>query len=102
MNVVKWRRAHVTRYLQGGISVVRTLLNANMGGTNITQIEGTYYHLNDTICLANTVADYRVDSAGLRKMRENVDAAKLILPRQHLLQSTEKSILFYVVTFLPT
>jgi hypothetical protein len=47
-----------------------------MGGTNITQIEGTYYHLNDTIYLADAVADYRVDSAGLRKLREDVDAAK--------------------------
>jgi hypothetical protein len=36
------------------------------------------------------------------KMREDVDAAKLILLRQHLLQSTENNILFYVVTFLPT
>ena len=75
---------------------------ADVGGTNFTQIEGTYYHLNDTICLANAVADYRVDSAGLRKMREDVDAAKLILLRQHLLQSTENNILFYVVTFLST
>ena len=48
-----------------------------MGGTNTTQIEGTYYHLNDTICFANAVADYRVDLAGLRKLREDVDAAKL-------------------------
>jgi hypothetical protein len=75
---------------------------ADMGGTNITQIEGTYYHLNDTICLANAVADYRMDSARLRKMREDVGAAKLRLLRQHLLQSTEKNILLYVVTFLPT
>ena len=49
---------------------------ADIGGTNITQIEGTYYHPNDTICLADAVADYRVDSAGLRKLREDVDAAK--------------------------
>ena len=40
-----------------------------------------------------------MDSASLRKIREDVDAAKLILLRQHLLQSTEKNILFYVVTF---
>ena len=33
-----------------------------MCGTSITQIERTYYHLNDTIRLTNAVADYRVDS----------------------------------------
>ena len=37
---------------------------ADMCGTSITQIERTYYHLNDTIRLTNTVADYRVDSDG--------------------------------------
>ena len=35
---------------------------ADMCGTSITQIERTYYHLNDTIRLTNAVADYRVDS----------------------------------------
>ena len=35
-----------------------------MCGTSITQIERTYYHLNDTIRLTNAVADYRVDSDG--------------------------------------
>ena len=35
---------------------------ADMCGTSIMQIERTYYHLNDTIRLTNTVADYRVDS----------------------------------------
>ena len=37
---------------------------ADMYGTSITQIERTYYHLNDTIRLTNAVADYRVDSDG--------------------------------------
>ena len=37
---------------------------ADMCGTSITQIERTYYHLNDTIRLTNAVADYRVDSDG--------------------------------------
>ena len=37
---------------------------ADMCGTSITQIERTYYHLNDTIRLANAVADYRVDFDG--------------------------------------
>ena len=35
---------------------------ADMCGTSITYIEHTCYHLNDTIRLTNTVADYRVDS----------------------------------------
>ncbi len=35
-----------------------------MCGTSITEIECTYYHLNDTIRLTNAVADYRVDSDG--------------------------------------
>jgi len=35
-----------------------------MCGTSITQIERVYYHLNDTIRLTNTVADYRLDSDG--------------------------------------
>ena len=48
-----------------------------MGGTNITQIEGTYYQLNDVIRFANAVAEYRVDSTGLRKMREDADAAQV-------------------------
>ena len=37
---------------------------ADMCGTSITQIELTYYHLNDMIRLTNAVADYRVDSDG--------------------------------------
>ena len=37
---------------------------ADMCGTSITQIERTYYHLNDTIRLTNAVADYRVESDG--------------------------------------
>ena len=37
---------------------------ADMCGTNISQIERTYYHLNDNIRLTNAVADYRVDSDG--------------------------------------
>ena len=37
---------------------------ADMCGTSISQIERTYYHLNDTIRLTNAVADYRVDSDG--------------------------------------
>ena len=48
------------------------------------------------------MADYWVDSAGLRKMRDDVDAAKLILLGQHLFESTENNILFHVVIFLPT
>ena len=36
----------------------------DMCGTSFTQIERTYYHLNDTIRLTNAVADYRVDSDG--------------------------------------
>ena len=35
-----------------------------MCGTSITEIECTYYHLNETIRLTNAVADYRVDSDG--------------------------------------
>ena len=37
---------------------------ADMCGTSITQIERTYYNLNDAILLTNAVADYRVDSDG--------------------------------------
>ena len=48
-----------------------------MGGTNITQIEGTYYQLNDVIRFANVVADYKVDLAGLRKMGGDVNAAQV-------------------------
>ena len=38
---------------------------ADMCGTSITQIERTYYHLNEAILLTNAVADYRVDSDGM-------------------------------------
>ena len=48
-----------------------------MGSTNVTQIEATYYQLNDVIGFANVLADYRVDSAGLRKMSEDVDTAQV-------------------------
>ena len=41
---------------------------ADMCGTSITQIERTYYHLNDTIRLTNTVADYRLDSDGTMRL----------------------------------
>ena len=37
---------------------------ADMCGTSITQIEGVYYHLNDTIRLTNAVTNYRVESDG--------------------------------------
>ena len=37
---------------------------AEMCGTSITQIERTYYHLNNAIRLTNSVADYRLDSDG--------------------------------------
>ena len=37
---------------------------ADMCGTSISQIERTYYHLNDRIRLTNAVADYRLDSDG--------------------------------------
>ena len=37
---------------------------AGMCGTSITQIERTYYHLNNAIRLTNAVADYRLDSDG--------------------------------------
>ena len=30
-----------------------------MCGTSVAQIEKTYYHLNDEICLTNAVADYK-------------------------------------------
>jgi hypothetical protein len=30
-----------------------------MYGTGVAQIEKTYYHLNDEICITNEVADYR-------------------------------------------
>jgi hypothetical protein len=35
-----------------------------MCGTSISQIERTYYHLNDNIRLTNAVADYRLDADG--------------------------------------
>ena len=35
---------------------------ADMCGTSITQIERTYYHLNEPIRLNNAVAEYRLDS----------------------------------------
>ena len=41
------------------------------------EIGSAYHHSNDTIRLTNAVADYKVDSAGLRKMREDVDAAQV-------------------------
>ena len=37
---------------------------ADMCGTSITEIECTYYHLNDTIRLTNVVAEYRVEEDG--------------------------------------
>ena len=40
---------------------------ADMCGTSITQIERTYYHMNDAVLPTNAVADYRVDSD--RKIR---------------------------------
>ena len=66
--------AYKAEYLWFGLCSI-----ADMGGTNITQIDSTYYHLNVMTYFTNAVADYRVDSAGLRKMRDDVDAAKLIL-----------------------
>lgn len=35
-----------------------------MCGTSAAQIERTYYHLNDEICLTNALADYRRDEDG--------------------------------------
>ncbi|MDG2198240.1 MAG: hypothetical protein P8O70_15450 [SAR324 cluster bacterium] len=35
---------------------------ADKCGTSITQIERTYYQLNDTIHLTNAVADYKLDT----------------------------------------
>ena len=55
------RHYMITQRIMSGLDF---LAIADMCGTSITQIEHTYYHLNDTIRLTNAVADYRVDSDG--------------------------------------
>lgn len=55
------RHFMITQRVMSGLSH-RQL--AQMCGTSITQIENTYYHLNDGIRLTNALADYRRNADG--------------------------------------
>ena len=50
------RHFMITQRIMSGLSFRQI---ADMCGTSVAQIEKTYYHLNDEICLTNAVADYR-------------------------------------------
>ena len=57
-----FRHFMITQRIMSGVNFPAI---ADMCGTSITQIERTYYHLNEAILLTNAVADYRVDSDGM-------------------------------------
>jgi integrase len=57
-NIVPYSLRHfmITQRVMSGLGF-RAI--ADMCGTSVTQIERTYYHLNDEIRLTNAKADYR-------------------------------------------
>jgi integrase len=55
------RHFMVTQRIMSGLSYRQI---ADMCGTSITQIENTYYHLNDEIRITNALADYRRNPDG--------------------------------------
>lgn len=55
------RHFMITQRVMSGLSYRQV---AEMCGTSITQIENTYYHLNDEIRLTNALADYRRNADG--------------------------------------
>ncbi|MDB3930126.1 site-specific integrase, partial [Paracoccaceae bacterium] len=50
------RHFMITQRIMSGLGFKQI---ADMCGTSVTQIEKTYYHLNDEIRITNAVADYR-------------------------------------------
>jgi integrase len=55
------RHFMITQRIMSGLTYRQV---AEMCGTSITQIENTYYHLNDEIRLTNALADYRRNPDG--------------------------------------
>ena len=44
--------------------MVNSIASGDMCGTSITQIEKTYFHLNDDIRRSSALADFRVEADG--------------------------------------
>lgn len=59
------RHFMITQRIMSGLTYRQI---ADMCGTSITQIEKTYYHLNDEIRLTNAVADYKRNKDGTIKI----------------------------------
>lgn len=55
------RHFMITQRIMSGLSFRQI---ADMCGTSVTQIENTYYHLNDEIRLTNAIADYKRNEDG--------------------------------------
>jgi hypothetical protein len=54
----------ITQRIMSGLNFKQI---ADMCGTSVTQIEKTYYHLNDEIRLTNALADYiRLEDGTIR------------------------------------
>jgi integrase len=55
------RHFMITQRIMSGLSFREI---ADMCGTSVTMIEGTYWHLNDAVRLSNAVADYKRNADG--------------------------------------
>lgn len=57
-----FRHFFITEKITGGLTYQQV---AEMCGTSATQIERTYYHLNDEMRVTHALADYEIDEDGL-------------------------------------
>jgi integrase len=57
-----FRHFFITQKIMGGLTYGQV---AEMCGTSISQIERTYYHLNDRMRMTHALAGYAVDEDGL-------------------------------------
>ena len=57
-----FRHYFITQRITAGLSYQQV---SQMCGTSITQIERTYYHLNDEVRMAHALAGYEIDDDGM-------------------------------------
>ena len=57
-----FRHYFITQRIMGGLGHAQV---AEMCGTSITQIERTYFHLNDRLRITHALAGYEIDGDGL-------------------------------------
>jgi integrase len=57
-----FRHDFITQRIMGGLGHAQV---AEMCGTSITQIERTYFHLNDRLRITHALAGYEIDGDGL-------------------------------------